>query len=180
VEPEGVRAAGGGQWAGAVVHREPNLYRLLTTVEAAGAAVDQYETPFGIRSARFDAEKGFFLNGQPVKIKGTCCHQDHGGVGSALPDRIQYFRIEKLKEMESNGLRTSHNPPAPELMDACDKLGMVVDVRDAHDGFHAGRPEPTGAHDPVSPEPSEHRRSGPWATRSPSRAMSAARASSPP
>jgi beta-galactosidase len=105
---------------------EPNLYRLLTTVEAAGAPVDHYETPFGIRSARFDADKGFFLNDKPVKIKGTCNHQDHGGVGSALPDRIQYFRIEKLKEMESNGLRTSHNPPAPELMDACDKLGMVV------------------------------------------------------
>jgi beta-galactosidase len=105
---------------------EPNLYRLATTVEAAGAAVDHYETPFGIRSARFDAEKGFFLNEKPVKIKGTCNHQDHGGVGSALPDRIQYFRVEKLKEMESNGLRTSHNPPAPELMDACDKLGMVV------------------------------------------------------
>jgi len=70
--------------------------------------VDHCETPFGIRSVRFDAEKGFFLNDKPVKIKGTCCHQDHAGVGSALPDRIQYFRIEKLKEMESNGLRTSH------------------------------------------------------------------------
>src|ERR1019366_8869348 len=105
---------------------EPNLYHLVTTVEVAGAAVDHYETPFGIRSLRFDAEKGFFLNDKPVKIKGTCNHQDHGGVGSALPDRIQYFRVEKLKEMESNGLRTSHNPPAPELMDACDKLGMVV------------------------------------------------------
>src|ERR1019366_7740964 len=81
---------------------EPNLYRLVTTVEVAGAAVDHYETPFGIRSARFDAEKGFFLNEKPVKIKGTCCHQDHGGVGSALPDRIQYFRIAKLKEMDSS------------------------------------------------------------------------------
>jgi beta-galactosidase len=105
---------------------EPNLYRLHTTVESAGAAVDHYETPFGIRTVKFDAEKGFFLNGKPVKLKGTCCHQDHGGVGAALPDRIQYFRVEKLKEMGSNAYRSSHNPPTPELMDACDKLGMVV------------------------------------------------------
>lgn len=61
-----------------------------------------------------------------MKIKGTCNHQDHAGVGSALPDRIHYYRIERLKEMGSNAYRTSHNPPAPELLDACDKLGMIV------------------------------------------------------
>ncbi|MGA8185076.1 MAG: beta-galactosidase GalA [Terriglobia bacterium] len=105
---------------------EPNMYRLETTVEVNRTAADTCETPFGIRTIRFDKDKGFFLNGKPVKIKGTCNHQDHAGVGIALPDRLQYFRIAKLKEMGSNGLRTSHNPPTPELMDACDRLGMVV------------------------------------------------------
>jgi len=107
---------------------EPNLYRALTTVQDAnsGRTTDQYITRFGIRTIKFDPDEGFFLNGRPVKIKGTCNHQDHAGVGSALPDRIQYYRIEKLKEMGVNGYRTSHNPPTPELLDACDRLGMLV------------------------------------------------------
>ena len=104
----------------------PHLYRLVTTVEKGGVAADGYETPFGIRTIRFDPDQGFFLNDKPVKIKGVCCHQDHAGVGSALPDRIQYYRIEKLKEMGCNAYRTSHNPPTPELLDACDRLGMLV------------------------------------------------------
>src|SRR5208337_4292053 len=104
----------------------PHLYRLDTAIEASGATVDRYETRFGIRTIRFDPDEGFFLNGKPVKIKGTCNHQDHAGVGSALPDRIQYYRLEKLKEMGVNGYRTSHNPPTPELLDACDQLGMLV------------------------------------------------------
>ncbi len=104
----------------------PNLYRLETRVEAGGAEVDAYSTPFGIRSVRFDANNGFFLNEKPVKIKGTCNHQDHAGVGAALPDRIQSYRIERLKEMGSNAYRTSHNPPTPELVDACDRLGMMM------------------------------------------------------
>jgi beta-galactosidase len=107
---------------------EPNLYRAWTTLENAnnGRTTDQYVTTFGIRRIKFDPNEGFFLNGKPVKIKGTCNHQDHAGVGSALPDRIQYYRIEKLKEMGVNGYRTSHNPPTPELLDACDQLGMLV------------------------------------------------------
>jgi beta-galactosidase len=105
---------------------QPNLYRLVTSIETGGSAVDHYETPFGIRTIRFDADQGLYLNGKPVKIKGTCNHQDHAGVGSALPDRLQFYRIEKLKEMGSNGYRTSHNPPTPELLDACDQLGMIV------------------------------------------------------
>jgi len=105
---------------------EPQLYRVLSTVESDGAATDHYATTFGIRTISFDADTGFSLNGQPVKIKGTCNHQDHAGVGSALPDRLQYYRIERLKEMGSNGYRTSHNPPTPELLDACDRLGMLV------------------------------------------------------
>jgi beta-galactosidase len=103
-----------------------NLYRLVTEVEAGGEVVDRYETPFGIRTVKFDAEKGFFLNGNPVKLKGTCNHQDHAGVGAALPDAVQYYRVRKLQEMGCNSLRTSHNPPTPELLDACDELGMLV------------------------------------------------------
>ncbi|HKS83304.1 MAG TPA: beta-galactosidase GalA [Candidatus Acidoferrales bacterium] len=105
----------------------PHMYRLVTTVGSQeGELLDRHETPFGIRTIRFDKDKGFFLNGEPVKVQGTCNHQDHSGVGSALPDRIQYFRIAKLKECGCNAYRTSHNPPTPELLDACDRLGMLV------------------------------------------------------
>src|SRR5262249_17152944 len=88
----------------------PHLYRLITTVRSEGVITDRQETVFGVRTIRFDADKGFFLNGKPLKLKGTCNHQDHAGVGAALPDRLQYYRIERLKEMGSNAYRTSHNP----------------------------------------------------------------------
>ncbi|HEY2081630.1 MAG TPA: glycoside hydrolase family 2 TIM barrel-domain containing protein, partial [Verrucomicrobiae bacterium] len=87
---------------------------------------DRVEIQFGIRTVAFDAEKGFLLNGKPYVIKGTCNHQDHAGVGSAMPDALQYFRVRKLKEMGSNAIRTSHNPPTPALLEACDQLGMLV------------------------------------------------------
>ena len=103
-----------------------NLYKVVTEVEAGGAIVDRYETRFGIRSVKFDPEQGFFLNGKPVKVKGTCNHQDHAGLGVALPDSVQYYRVRKLQEMGCNAIRTSHNPPTPELLDACDDLGMLV------------------------------------------------------
>jgi beta-galactosidase len=105
---------------------ERNLYKLVTEVRTGGDVVDRYETPFGIRSIRFDPENGFFLNDKPVKLKGTCNHQDHAGLGAALPDAVQYYRIRKLQEMGCNSLRTSHNPPTPELLNACDELGMLV------------------------------------------------------
>lgn len=104
----------------------PHLYRLVSTIAGAEVVVDRYETRFGIRTMRFDPDHGFFLNGERVEIKGVCNHQDHAAVGSALPDRLQYFRIAKLKEMGANAYRTSHNPPTPELLDACDRLGMLV------------------------------------------------------
>ena len=104
----------------------PRLYKLVTTVASGGATVDRVETEFGVRTFAFDAEKGFLLNGKPYVLKGTCNHQDHAGVGSALPDRLQYFRIARLKEMGSNAYRTAHNPPTPELLEACDRLGMLV------------------------------------------------------
>ncbi|OXA70938.1 beta-galactosidase [Flavobacterium aquidurense] len=104
----------------------PSLYRIITQIKQEGKIVDDYETNFGIRTIKFDPEKGFFLNGKPVKLKGTNNHQDHAGIGTALPDELQYYRIKKLKEMGSNAYRCSHNPPTPELLDACDKLGMLV------------------------------------------------------
>ena len=88
--------------------------------------MDRVETEFGLRTIAFDPEKGFLLNGKPYVIKGTCNHQDHAGVGAAMPDALQYFRVKKLKEMGSNAIRTSHNPPTPELLEACDRLGMLV------------------------------------------------------
>jgi beta-galactosidase len=104
----------------------PYLHKLITTIKSGGTVVDRYETPFGIRSIRFDANQGFFLNGKHVKLHGTDNHQDHAGVGAAIPDALQEFRIAQLKNMGCNAYRTSHNPPTPEMLDACDRLGMLV------------------------------------------------------
>ncbi|MGH7581898.1 MAG: beta-galactosidase GalA [Gemmatimonadales bacterium] len=104
----------------------PQLHDIVTSVEVNGVEVDRDVTPFGIRSMRFGADRGFFLNDRHVLLKGTCNHQDHAGVGVALPDRLQSYRVERLKAMGSNAYRTSHNPPTPELLDACDRLGMLV------------------------------------------------------
>jgi beta-galactosidase len=104
----------------------PSLHRLVTQVVVGGEEVDRHLTKFGIRTVRFDPDRGFFLNGQRVFLKGTNNHQDHAGVGTALPDRLQEFRIERLKAMGSNAYRASHHPPTPELLDACDRLGMLV------------------------------------------------------
>src|SRR5216683_6925013 len=105
---------------------ERNLYRLVTVVESEGKAVDQDETRFGVRTIAWDDQRGFLLNGKVVKIKGMCNHQDHAGVGVAVPDAIQRYRIERLKDMNCNGLRTTHNTPAAEVLDACDELGVLV------------------------------------------------------
>ncbi len=104
----------------------PYLHKLKTVIRSAGKVVDSYETTFGIRTVRFDANEGFFLNDKHVKIMGVCLHQDHAGVGVAIPDALQEYRVKRLKSMGANGIRTSHNPPAPELLDACDRLGMLV------------------------------------------------------
>jgi beta-galactosidase len=104
----------------------PNLYSAIVTVESAGKPRDAERVSFGVRTVAFDADKGFFLNGKSVKIKGTCNHHDHAGVGAALPDRLQWYRIGVLKDMQSNGVRTSHNMPTPEWVEACDQLGMMM------------------------------------------------------
>ncbi|MGD1006713.1 MAG: beta-galactosidase GalA [Ignavibacteriaceae bacterium] len=105
---------------------DPYLYKVVQYIKSGENVIDNTETNIGVRTIKFDKDNGFFLNGERVEIKGTCNHQDHAGVGSALPDGLQYYRIEKLKEMGCNAYRTSHNPPTPELLDACDKLGMLV------------------------------------------------------
>lgn len=104
----------------------PHLYRAVTTLRRDGVVLDRVETRFGIRTIRFDANKGFFLNGKHVVIKGTNNHQDHAGVGVAVPDALLEYRIRKLKEFGNNAYRCSHNPPAPELLEICDRLGMLV------------------------------------------------------
>ncbi len=104
----------------------PYLYRVVSEIKSGEKIIDQQVHRFGVRSIRFDAKEGLFLNGVHVKIKGTNNHQDHAGIGSALPDAMQYYRVDLLKKMGSNAYRTSHNAPTPELLDACDSLGMLV------------------------------------------------------
>lgn len=104
----------------------PHLYTLVTETKVGGAVVDRFVTRFGVRSIRFDPANGFFLNDKPVKLKGSCNHQDHAGVGAAIPDALQVWRLEQLKSMGGNAYRAAHNPPTPELLDACDRLGMLV------------------------------------------------------
>lgn len=105
---------------------DPYLYRVVSVIKSKDKIVDVVKHRFGIRDFRFDANKGFFLNGKHVKILGTNNHQDHAGVGSAMPDYLNYYRVRLLKTMGSNAYRVSHNPPSPELLDACDSLGMLV------------------------------------------------------
>lgn len=105
---------------------DPYLYRVVSVIEENGKITDQIKSKFGIRTLKFDAKEGFFLNGKRIKIQGTNNHQDHAGIGSALPDYMQYYRIKLLKEMGSNAYRTSHHAPTPELLQACDSLGMLV------------------------------------------------------
>ncbi len=104
----------------------PTTYSAVATVEAGGKARDAERISFGIRDIKWDADKGFFLNGKSVKIKGTCNHQDHAGVGAAVPDRLQWYRLAVLKDMGGNAVRTSHNMPTPEWVEACDRMGMMM------------------------------------------------------
>ncbi|MBK0369097.1 beta-galactosidase GalA [Flavobacterium agrisoli] len=104
----------------------PYLYRMKTSILKDKQLVDMYETRFGIRSIKFDSDNGFFLNGKSLKIKGTNNHQDHAGLGIALPDAVQKYRLEVLQSFGSNAYRCSHNPPSPELLGYCDEMGILV------------------------------------------------------
>ncbi|HWI93998.1 MAG TPA: beta-galactosidase GalB [Flavisolibacter sp.] len=104
----------------------PYLYKVVSQLKSGANLLDEYITPFGIRSFNFDREKGFSLNGKPVKLLGVCDHHDLGALGSAINTRAIERQLQILKAMGCNSIRTSHNPPAPELLDLCDKMGFVV------------------------------------------------------
>lgn len=104
----------------------PQLYTLVTEVLKDGKSVDTKITKTGIRDIRFDADKGFFLNGRNVKLKGVNMHQDHPGVGAGIPDAIQAYRLKELKKLGVNAYRSSHNPMTPAMIEACDSLGILV------------------------------------------------------
>jgi beta-galactosidase len=105
---------------------DPYLYRMVTRVFSNNQQVDDYTTTIGIRSFVFDADKGFLLNGEKIKINGVCDHHDLGALGSAINRRALERQLEILKAMGCNAIRTSHNPPAPELLDLCDRMGFIV------------------------------------------------------
>ena len=105
---------------------DPYLYQVETTITQQGKVTDCYLTTTGIRDIAFDAEKGFLLNGQPLKLKGVNMHQDHAGVGAAIPDALQAWRIKQLKAIGCNAYRASHNPMTPALLDVCDREGILV------------------------------------------------------
>ena len=105
---------------------DPFLYTLCGEAEKNGTVCDRLEIPFGVRTAVFDADKGFFLNGENMKLKGVCVHHDAGCLGAAVPESVWRIRLEKLKAMGCNALRTAHNPPDPDLLDLCDRLGFLV------------------------------------------------------
>jgi beta-galactosidase len=104
----------------------PYMYSITTQLIENGNIIDEYDTPFGVRSFEFDHEKGFILNGEPVKIKGVCQHHDLGSLGAAVNIRGIERQLQILKNMGCNGIRTAHNPPAPELLDLCDQMGFIV------------------------------------------------------
>jgi beta-galactosidase len=106
--------------------QSPSLYAAVTTVEQDGKTVDVYETVFGIRTVKFDAARGLLLNGEAVEIKGVCNHHDLGALGAAVNRRALERQLEIMKEMGVNAVRTSHNPPAPELLDLTDRMGFLV------------------------------------------------------
>ncbi len=104
----------------------PAMYQVVTEIVKDGKVVDTKVTKTGFRDVKFDADKGFFLNGRNVKIKGVNMHQDHAGVGAAIPDAMQAYRLKELKKYGVNGYRSSHNPMSPAMLEACDTLGILV------------------------------------------------------
>ena len=106
----------------------PALYTAVTELKVDGQTVDTYETRFGVRSLEYIPEKGFYLNGEPTKFKGVCNHHDLGPLGAAVNRSALRHQVELLKDMGANAIRTSHNMPAPELVELCDELGMMLMV----------------------------------------------------
>jgi beta-galactosidase len=116
----------------------PDRYVAVSTIRRGDAVVDRVETPFGIRSIALDADRGFILNGEVVRLQGVCLHHDLGALGAAINPRAIERQLEILRAMGCNAIRTSHNPPAPELLDACDRLGFLV-IDEAFDCWAKGK-----------------------------------------
>lgn len=116
----------------------PNMYRLVSNVYVDNKLCDTYETTVGFRSIKFDKDKGFFLNGENVKLKGVCLHHDLGPIGTAVNYRALERQLQIMQEMGCNAIRTSHNPPTPELLELCDRMGFVVQV-EAFDEWKIGK-----------------------------------------
>jgi len=116
----------------------PTLYTAVTQITRDGNTLDTYRTPFGIRTIKFDPNTGFWLNGQSMKLKGVCLHEDAGALGSAIPRQVWERRLRILKEAGTNAIRCSHNPPAPEFLDLCDQLGFLV-MDEAFDEWTHGK-----------------------------------------
>ena len=121
----------------------PHRYLAVTMLRRAGKLVDRVETPFGIRTIRFDADAGFFLNEVPVRLQGVCMHHDLGALGAAVNERAIDRQLAILQEMGCNAIRTAHNPPAPELLDLCDRRGLLV-MDEAFDCWRRGKKHPPG------------------------------------
>lgn len=113
----------------------PYIYKVRTQVKVGGKVVDEYYTNTGVRSFRFDAEKGFFLNGKNMKINGVCQHHDMGCLGAAVNEDALYRQLRMLRDMGANAVRCSHNPPAPELLNMCDTMGLIV-MDESFDMWH--------------------------------------------
>ncbi|HEV6967437.1 beta-galactosidase GalA [Roseateles sp.] len=111
---------------------QPNVYRVQAVLRDGAREIDRTEVQTGFRSIRFDADRGFFLNDEPVKIQGVCIHQDHAGVGVAVPESIWEFRLRRLKEMGTNAIRFAHNAPAAEVLDMADRMGFLVMDENRH------------------------------------------------
>ncbi len=105
---------------------DPYLYTVRSTLHTSGSVVDVYDTPVGLREAVFDAERGFLINGEHIKLNGACIHHEAGCVGAAVPERVWERRLEILRDMGCNAIRTSHNPFAAEFLDLCDSMGFLV------------------------------------------------------
>jgi len=106
--------------------QKPNEYVAVTTLSIGGTTVDTYETPFGVRTVTYDPNKGIHINGEPVRVQGSCNHHDLGSLGTAFNTRAAERQIQMLQEMGNNALRTSHNPPAPEYLELADRYGLMV------------------------------------------------------
>ena len=102
------------------------MYEAISEVYHDGRLIDTYHTPFGVRYFSFDPDKGFFLNGEHVKLQGVNLHHDLGPLGTAVNIRATQRQLEIMKEMGVNAIRTAHNPPSPEQLTLCDQMGIMV------------------------------------------------------